>query len=429
MKSLNGGAEGYYAEQQKLNAIDPEELGMTSGEHDAMKILSSASEQIYAQLQEREELELELERIKIVQSEHNELHPPTNTEECPICLESIQMGNADALIYFPCCGNGYCKKCDEDNYKDVSKTGEYRGKDPRKIATCPMCRTKLTHTDAEQNKQIEKLAKKGLAWAQNSMGKFYYRGIHGKNENSGMAFKWFKLASDQGYPPSMSWLGDMYKRGDGVAKNLSKAKSLWVEASKLGNSVASVRLAELNDFSGEEAVYYATLSYSQDNSSPAAAHVLGKVFYYGQDGLEKSLIRARHYFEVAANGGEEAAYSFLAYTLVQLSQAQYNTLFGIPGHCNVPRAMYWLRKVTDKRFVKEANMVMMQLESTGKKSCAHCHKKADSATGALKQCSKCKAMWYCSKECQVEAWKMGHRGDCNFDVFGKTPNVMGTRSL
>jgi len=228
MKSLNGGAEGYYAKQQMLDAVDPEELGITSGRRDLMKVLSSASEKLYGQLQEREELNLELERIKLVQSEHNELHPPTNTEECPICLESIQMGNADALIYFPCCGNGYCKKCDEDNYKDVSKTGEYRGKDPRKIATCPMCRTKLTHTDAEQNKQIEKLAKKGLAWAQNSMGKFYYRGIHGKKENSGMAFKWFKLASDQGYPPSMSWLGDMYKRGDGVTQNFSQTTTITI---------------------------------------------------------------------------------------------------------------------------------------------------------------------------------------------------------
>ena len=76
---MNGGAKGYYAEQQKLDAVDPEELGITSGERDAMKILFGASEQIYAQLQEREELDLELERIKLVQSEHNELYPPTNT--------------------------------------------------------------------------------------------------------------------------------------------------------------------------------------------------------------------------------------------------------------------------------------------------------------------------------------------------------------
>ena len=30
----------------------------------------------------------------------------------------------------------------------------------------------------------------------------------------------------------------------------------------------------------------------------------------------------------------------------------------------------------------------------------------------FKQCSKCKAQWYCSKECQVEAWRAGHNKDC-----------------
>ena len=58
---------------------DPEELGITSGALGLMKALSGASEKMYAQVQEREELELQLERIKLVQSEHNELHPPTNT--------------------------------------------------------------------------------------------------------------------------------------------------------------------------------------------------------------------------------------------------------------------------------------------------------------------------------------------------------------
>ena len=77
--SLNGGAKGYYEKQQMLDAVDPEELGITSGARDLMKALSGASEKMYAQVQEREELDLELERIKLVQSEHNELHPPTNT--------------------------------------------------------------------------------------------------------------------------------------------------------------------------------------------------------------------------------------------------------------------------------------------------------------------------------------------------------------
>lgn len=339
------------------------------------------------------------------------------------------MGNDDSLIYFPCCGNGYCKQCDEKNYKDVSGP-LFIGNDPRTISKCPMCRTKLTHTSSQQNKQIEKLAKKGKAWAQHQLGRWYLRGLHGKQRNMNEALKWLQLASDQKFPAAMDKLADMYEAGDGVEKDLSKAKSLWIEASNLGCSEASMSLVEFHDWSGKEAVYYATLAYSQDKSSMAAAHVLGKVFYYGEDGLEKSLIRARHYFEVAANAGNQDAYKHLADTLIQLSQSQYKTPFGIPGHCNIPRAFYWLRKVTDKRFIKDANMIMKQLESIGKQSCAHCHKSAANVSGALKQCSKCKAMWYCSKECQVQAWKEGHKADCNFNLgFGAKLNVMGTRQL
>jgi hypothetical protein len=32
---------------------------------------------------------------------------------------------------------------------------------------------------------------------------------------------------------------------------------------------------------------------------------------------------------------------------------------------------------------------------------------------ALQKCSKCKRATYCSKECQVGDWKMGHKGNCN----------------
>ena len=79
MDSLSGGAKGYYEKQRMLDTVDPQELGITLGQRDLMKALSGVSEKIYAQLQEGEELELELERINLVQSEHNELHPPTNT--------------------------------------------------------------------------------------------------------------------------------------------------------------------------------------------------------------------------------------------------------------------------------------------------------------------------------------------------------------
>ena len=93
-----------------------------------------------ARKQEEEELNLELQRIAKVKIEHEELHPP-NTEECPICLETINICNLRSMVYFPCCGNGYCKSCDNEYYKTETILGqefEYRD-----IEVCPLCRAEF----------------------------------------------------------------------------------------------------------------------------------------------------------------------------------------------------------------------------------------------------------------------------------------------
>ena len=48
---------------------------------------------------------------------------------------------------------------------------------------------------------------------------------------------------------------------------------------------------------------------------------------------------------------------------------------------------------------------------SGQYFCGNCYKEAE-AGEKFKQCSKCRALWYCSKECQVEAWRAGHKQDC-----------------
>ena len=40
--------------------------------------------------------------------------------------------------------------------------------------------------------------------------------------------------------------------------------------------------------------------------------------------------------------------------------------------------------------------------------CENCN-----AEGASKRCSRCEVAWYCSKECQKQAWKRGHRAKCS----------------
>ena len=59
----------------------------------------------------------------------------------------------------------------------------------------------------------------------------------------------------------------------------------------------------------------------------------------------------------------------------------------------------------------DARERLTKWESDGQKFCANCSKEAKTDE-KFKQCSKCKAQWYCSKECQVEAWKAGHKKDC-----------------
>ena len=59
----------------------------------------------------------------------------------------------------------------------------------------------------------------------------------------------------------------------------------------------------------------------------------------------------------------------------------------------------------------DARKMLNEWESDGQSHCANCGKDA-LADEKFKQCSKCKSQWYCSKECQVEAWKAGHKKDC-----------------
>ncbi|CAJ1345428.1 unnamed protein product [Effrenium voratum] len=46
------------------------------------------------------------------------------------------------------------------------------------------------------------------------------------------------------------------------------------------------------------------------------------------------------------------------------------------------------------------------LRSAKEGLCASCYAKA------AEKCSKCKQRWYCSQECQVKDWHLGHKGDC-----------------
>jgi len=95
--------------------------------------------------------------------------------------------------------------------------------------------------------------------------------------------------------------------------------------------------------------------------------------------------------------------------LHELSQHLHNN-HEIPGFSEVPGAFFWLRKSCDMEY-SNARERLKEWESVGQSYCDNCSKEVK-AGEKFKQCSKCRAQWYCSKECQVEAWKAGHKKDC-----------------
>ncbi|RKP15886.1 hypothetical protein ROZALSC1DRAFT_3716, partial [Rozella allomycis CSF55] len=38
--------------------------------------------------------------------------------------------------------------------------------------------------------------------------------------------------------------------------------------------------------------------------------------------------------------------------------------------------------------------------------------KVESTEAPFSRCSRCKLAWYCSRDCQLAAWKSGHRHWC-----------------
>ena len=76
----------------------------------------------------------------------------------------------------------------------------------------------------------------------------------------------------------------------------------------------------------------------------------------------------------------------------------------------MPAAFFWLRKSRGIGY-SQAGKTLKEWEDYGQSHCAYYGKDVQPGE-KFKQCSRCRAQWYCSKECQVEAWKAGHKKDC-----------------
>jgi TPR repeat protein len=396
---------------------------------------------------EREFISAEKKRVEDVVRRHKELHPP-RMSECPVCLEDIEMTEHNSMVYFYCCGQGTCFSCCKKN--NDSHGEHFHGK-------CPLCRGDIV-TDY---KRIKKWAEKGYSWAQMKMAGYYFTGCQEglipidkkKTIDKKKAIEWLKLSCENESPDldAIYTLAKEYEYGKNVEKSKEKAIALMKKAADMGSRRAQdsvvIYLGEKHNLILADSVYYATLAIAERppsylcGASPHSAFVLGNAFNDGVGGLEQNIFLARHYLSIAVQGnkdaidprvefkdGYERAYWYYADALLY----QGVEVFGegnmsVPGFSPVPKAMYWFHKAHTmavacacgnpkcwKELLKvRAKHMMGVIKSGESKKCSYCFKKAeDCPGGTLKNCARCSGAWYCGRDCQVAAWKAGHKLDC-----------------
>jgi serine/threonine protein kinase len=103
----------------------------------------------------------------------------------------------------------------------------------------------VAKNDAEAVEWFTLAAKAGNSSAMLSLGGLYLLGNDGVEQSDEDAAKWFQKAADLKNAAAIYDLGKLYEDGQGVPRNMDKARELYLESAKLGNAFAQRRLSEL----------------------------------------------------------------------------------------------------------------------------------------------------------------------------------------
>ncbi len=268
-------------------------------------------------------LELERERITLLPKQHRRRHPQ-HEDQCPICLETVQITCLNSVHYFVCCGNFMCHDSEKASVK--VKGGKIM---PMAMSACPFCRNDPIWDVKELVSHVEDYAMKGRSWAQAQLGIYYLEGSsceHGDavthKVDMKKALKFLKLAAEQRQPDAIciiaKFYAGIYDEVEGIEQCQSLARSMMKEAADLGNLQAQrnyalmCRMGQGGPVDKTEAAHYYSLAYAQKGLSGEyyedlrkdilhAARFLGTYYYYGNGGFTKNLYNARYYLEEYVN--------------------------------------------------------------------------------------------------------------------------------
>ena len=155
---------------------------------------------------------------------------------CAGCSQDLP--RADRSKYQACCGKLICYGC------------VYAGVKADKRCICPLCKAPHQLSEGTLIERIKKRAEADDAEAIYNLGSYYYRGECGLQQDSEKAVELWIRAGELGDTAAFNNLGVAYRKGDGVGKDLQRAKLYYVLAAIGGNVKGRYNLGNLEKRAG-----------------------------------------------------------------------------------------------------------------------------------------------------------------------------------
>ena len=378
----------------------------------------------------------EKERIQEVADKENERIMQTKrtnetVQVCPVCLEEspVVKSHEEHQRYgmlMSCCNVRHCSNCTE-------KSKEFMFGDGMKNAKCYNCREPY-HDQTYWANTIEPNDQRH--WILSSVGVDYMNGTNGLRKNTKKAMKLMKRAAELGDAAAQDDLATAYYFGNysDVPVCMEKARYYAEKGADQGTFISQCILANMimtaynGDEDDEKVLKLLTLSayqgfYNARLSLGAFCDLKSKRMKRGSVDWRKNILLSLYWFGKSAElaegkdprqgGGRALALFALRLDLIMRSVWHPRPVYNHdlpPGYSHIPFYTWALAKGgqhTAELTSREASFD----NHSRKNGCANCGI-ASQEDEQFKQCARCKAFHYCSKKCQVEHWKAGHKVDC-----------------
>ena len=372
-------------------------------------------------------VEAESKRVRDYAAKENErimqeMRADGTLQSCPICLDEIPAIH-DFLkkgSYMICCNVMLCKDCQYKSVKFIFRESK-----------CFNCREPIRPTSYWANSLTPNDKRH---WIMHAVANEYVDGAQTLPKDVNKAVKLFTRAAELGdvdaedqlaklafteniYPNNFYEKATYYSK-KGVARGLPNSQ--YIQAYFNENVEENYRLYTLSAFQGTP---HARLSLGD--------HYIKKLTPRSDEEERKKLIFLAVYWygkaaevEFKSSRGSDSLGKFATHLDAAIRLFWHPREKGVrdtlPGCSHVPLCTWALSNrlkhpvydsYTDTNTFIYSLISPLALQSW-KGVCANC-KKLSQTEGKFKACARCKAFHYCSKKCQVEHWKNGHKVDCN----------------